>query len=30
MLKYFVSEKIVELSRGGVRITDKRKLKALV
>jgi CRP/FNR family transcriptional regulator len=29
MLKYFASEKIVELSRGGVRILDKRKLKAM-
>ncbi len=30
MLKYFANEKIVELSRGGVRIIDKKKLKSLI
>lgn len=30
MLKYFVTEGIVELSRGGVKIIDKAKLKALL
>ncbi len=30
MLKYFVQEGIVELSRGGVRVVDKKKLKALI
>lgn len=29
MLKYFASEGIVELSRGGVKIIDKKKLKKL-
>ncbi len=29
MLKYFASEGIVELSRGGIRVLDKNKLKAL-
>lgn len=29
MLKYFESEKIVRLSRGGVEITDKKKLRSL-
>lgn len=29
MLKYFASEGIVELSRKGVRITDKKRLRAL-
>ena len=29
MLKYFVSEKMVELSRGGIRIVDKEKLRRL-
>ncbi len=29
MLKYFASEGIVELSRKGVRITDRKKLRAL-
>ncbi len=29
MLKYFVSEGIVELSRGGIKIIDKQKLKGL-
>ncbi len=29
MLKYFVSEEIVELSRSGVKITNKKKLKEL-
>ncbi len=29
MLKYFVSEGIVELSRGGIRVLDKNKLKSL-
>lgn len=29
MLKYFASEGIVELSRGGIRIIDKQKLKSL-
>ena len=30
MLKYFVKEGIVEVSRGCIRILDKKKLKALV
>ncbi len=30
MLKYFASEGIVELSRGGVKIIDKKKLKKLI
>ncbi len=30
MLKYFVQEGIVELSRGGVRVINKKKLKALI
>ena len=30
MLKYFASEGIVELSRGGVKIIDKKKLKRLI
>lgn len=30
MLKYFQGEGIVELSRGGVKIADKKKLKALI
>lgn len=30
MLKYFANEGIVELSRGGVRIIDKKKLKKLI
>ncbi|HAN20626.1 MAG: Crp/Fnr family transcriptional regulator [Clostridiales bacterium GWF2_36_10] len=30
MLKYFVSEKIVELSRGGIKIIDMQKLERLV
>lgn len=29
MLKYFASERIVEVSRGGVRITDKKRLAEL-
>lgn len=29
MLKYFTSEKIVELYRGGIRILDKQRLRAL-
>jgi CRP/FNR family transcriptional regulator len=29
MLKYFAEEGIVELSRGGVKILDKKKLKKL-
>jgi CRP/FNR family transcriptional regulator len=29
MLKYFTSEGIVELSRGGIRILDKKKLRKL-
>ena len=29
MLKYFVSEGIVELSRGGIKVVDKNKLRAL-
>ena len=29
MLKYFTSEGIVELSRGGIRIIDKKKLRQL-
>lgn len=30
MLKYFASEGIVELSRGGVKIIDKKKLKNII
>lgn len=30
MLKYFAQEGIVELSRGGVRVVDKKKLKELI
>ncbi len=30
MLKYFAAEGIVELSRGGVKIIDKKKLKTLI
>ena len=30
MLKYFVKERIVEVSRGCIRILDKKKLKSLV
>lgn len=30
MLKYFAAEGIVELSRGGVKIIDKKKLKKLI
>ncbi len=30
MLKYFVSEDIVELFRGGIRIKDKEKLRSLI
>ncbi len=30
MLKYFVQEGIVELSRGGVRVVNKKKLKELI
>lgn len=30
MLKYFASEGIVELSRGGVKVIDKKKLKNIV
>ena len=29
MLKYFSSEGIVELSRGGIKITDRKKLRAM-
>ena len=29
MLKYFSSEGIVELSRGGIKIVDKKRLRAL-
>ena len=29
MLKYFSSEGLVEVSRGGIRITDKKRLRAL-
>jgi CRP/FNR family transcriptional regulator len=29
MLKYFASEGIVELSRGGIKILDKTKLRSL-
>jgi CRP/FNR family transcriptional regulator len=29
MLKYFASEGIVELSRGGIKILDKSKLRSL-
>lgn len=29
MLKYFESEKILELSRGGIKIIDKKKLRSL-
>lgn len=29
MLKYFSSEGIVELSRGGIKVTDKKRLRAL-
>ncbi len=29
MLRYFADEKIVELSRGGIRVTDAAKLRAL-
>ena len=29
MLKYFSSEEIVEVSRGGIRILDKRRLRAI-
>ena len=30
MLKYFAAEGIVELSRGGVRVVDKKKLRSLI
>jgi CRP/FNR family transcriptional regulator len=30
MLKYFASEGIVELSRGGIRILDKGKLRGFI
>ncbi len=30
MLKYFASEGIVELSRGGIKVIDKNKLKSLI
>jgi CRP/FNR family transcriptional regulator len=30
MLKHFVNEGIVELYRGGIRVTDKKKLKSLI
>ncbi len=30
MLKYFASEGIVELSRGGIKVLDKNKLKGLI
>lgn len=30
MLKYFASEGVVELSRGGIRVLDKTKLKRLI
>ena len=30
MLRYFASEGIVELSRKGIRITDKEKLRKLI
>jgi CRP/FNR family transcriptional regulator len=29
MLKYFASEGIVEVSRGGIRILDKKRLRKL-
>jgi CRP/FNR family transcriptional regulator len=30
MLKYFASEGIVELSRGGIKVIDKKKLRAII
>jgi CRP/FNR family transcriptional regulator len=30
MLKYFAQEGIVELSRGGIKILDKAKLKSII
>ncbi len=30
MLKYFANEKIVELSRGGIKVIDKKKLRAIL